>query len=368
MLVVKCIYKENITCIEAQKLVCTSKKFLTAQHVTTRPSPAFHLFGFLCSLMNRFIRFLTFFVVSALLVVAVVVFVLSDHLLKRTDFTVPAHHSMAVIGHSHAECAYNDSLIPGLSNLAFSGETYFYSYHKAKLLLENNPQISTLFIECSNNQITEEMEDWTWSTNSLGKRLQEFGMFMPGSDHWYLWRHNPYGYMNAWSMLPSEYLGFIRNKEFAFFPRTGAFRSLTREKTDSIVAARQANPDLQPIHIPFSDHNPKYLRKMIDLCKSKNCKVFLVRSPLHPLYDRLINEEEFQRVVKEQFADVPFLDARHFPLHNSQFGDLEHLNGKGAREYSRFFQSVLDSGLLHTATPTELFNRQMDHYQRIKGE
>jgi hypothetical protein len=313
--------------------------------------------------MGRFVLMLIIFIATALMAVGVLVHLLSNHLLQRTDLSVPAHHTMAVLGHSHAECAYNDSLITGLSNLAFSGETYFYTFYKVKLLLENNPQISTLFIECSNNQITEEMENWTWSTNSLGKRLHEFAMFMPVEDKWSLVRINPYGYLNAWSMLPSHYLKLIRQKEFMFFPRTGAFRYLTREKTDSILIARREHPEDHPPHWPFSDHNIRYLRQTIDLCVGRGCRVFLVRSPLHPAYENLLNEAEFLRTIENEFSDVPFIDMRSFPLTNDEFGDLEHLNGKGARKYSRFFQNMLDSGLLTVPDPSLLAQHMLDGYK-----
>lgn len=67
-----------------------------------------------------------------------------------------------IIGHSHAEGAYIDSLLPNTVNMAQSGESYFYSYIKLRKLLEANNNIRRVMIEVTNNNLEKEMDEWTF--------------------------------------------------------------------------------------------------------------------------------------------------------------------------------------------------------------
>jgi hypothetical protein len=94
-----------------------------------------------------------------------------------------------------------------------------------------------------------------------------------------------------------------------------------------------------------SETNLQYLRKTIDLCKSRGKEVMLIRSPLHYRYQGYCNEQAYQRVLRSQFADVRYIDLSKFPLNNSDFGDLEHLSYHGALTFSNWFRTFLKDGL-----------------------
>lgn len=311
--------------------------------------------------MRKFLFRTCVFLVLAITTVVCVTLWLSQRIASQNSYAISPQKNMVVFGHSHSECAFNDSLIPGLRNFAFSGETYFYTFQKVKLLLNHNPQVKTVFFEWSNNQITEEMDDWTWNSNSLGKRLPEFGMFLDAQEKWTLFQNNPFGYLEALTFLPSSYLGVISRKEFDFVQRTGAFRGLNKAVVDSILIERARHPDIKPIHIPFSTTNPDYLRRCIDYCQERGVQVFLVRSPLHGSYERLENEKEFLSTIEQLFPDVPFLDFRKYALHQSDFADLEHLNNSGAEKFSRAFASLIEDGLLTSQSPDSLVRDALAH-------
>jgi len=139
----------------------------------------------------------------------------------------------------------------------------------------------------------------------------------------------------------------------------GGYLHLERDKTDSLlqaslIYARNKRPDMS-----ISPVNLMYLRKIIQICKDNGTKVILIRSPLHPVYDEFKNESRYEEVLNSQFNDVEFLDLKNFPMINSDYGDLEHLNYRGAKKYSLFFNKLLKEGLLDSADKQKFINDQM---------
>ena len=259
---------------------------------------------------------------------------------------------LLLIGHSHSECAFNDSLITELANYSRSGESYFYMFFKTKLLLDNNSQIDHVFIEFSNNQIDKHMDDWIWGNTYMIRSFPKYASLMNGVAFKLLWDNNSSCFFQCivpWLKHDFKMItkGFEYNKS-----EIGGYLYLMRDKTDSLLANFSAN--LQPFDDPrnISVKNIEYLRKIIEYCKRKGVKVFLIRSPLHEKYTGFKNEGIFQNLLIEKFSDVEFLDFSKIPLANSEFGDLEHLNYKGAKIFSIWFASLINNGLL------DKFNKQ----------
>ena len=91
----------------------------------------------------------------------------SEIIIKNSaNFKLKPQTKYLVLGHSHPECAFNDSLINNLKNLAQTGESYYYTYFKTIKVLEQNPSIEIVFVEFTNNQIYELMNNWIWGKMS----------------------------------------------------------------------------------------------------------------------------------------------------------------------------------------------------------
>jgi hypothetical protein len=52
------------------------------------------------------------------------------------------------------------------------------------------------------------------------------------------------------------------------------------------------------------------------------------------------------RIRKEKFSNIDFLDFNKFPLNDEDFADFGHLNYKGATKFSKWFNTMVNSGLL----------------------
>lgn len=281
-------------------------------------------------------------------------------ILNRTfsNVIINKHKHILVVGHSHSECAFNNSLITDLKNYSRSGEAYFYTYSKVKLLLNQNPSIDYVFIEYSNNSIDNHINNWIWGDEYMTHNFPKFASFMDFNSILFLAKKNPTCFKECiipWLKNDFEML----TKGFNYDKDLGGYLYLVRDKTDSLIAAIPTNNDSLKNIYQLSTTNIEYLQKTISYCEQKKVKVYLIRSPLHKLYSEYQNEILFQNTLKDEFSKVEFLDFSKFPLSNSEFGDLEHLNFKGAKIFSIWFSNLLKNGLLKRVDKQKYINKMM---------
>ena len=261
-------------------------------------------------------------------------------------------------GHSHTECAFNDSLMNNTLNLSNSGENYFYTYFKVKKTLENN-KVKNVFVSFTNNYIEYSPDTVEiWKNRYLDKWYTKYGAYMNYEDASLLLKNNPRGLLNVQSITSKKYLTFlIKNKKSIIEDLTwGAFRYSKRAKLDSLLKIKPVTYKITSFR--YSKYGLDYLDKIVKVCKENNAKVYFVRSPVHSSWDRS-NELYFQKLVHGRYKQIPFLDFHNFPLPISDYGDRSHLNYIGAKKFSIFFNNLLEKGLLKKENTQELINQEM---------
>jgi len=297
--------------------------------------------------MKNFIRkLLQLTTIAAALII--LLFVLTNYLVRqKSSYMLPSNIDKIVVGHSHSECSFNDRLIQNTTNLSSSGESYMYTYFKIAELLKENQNIKTVFVEFANNQINENKNDWLWGNEFMPYKYPLFGPFMDVEANYILFRHNLSGYLRSVGLLIRRNLhNLIVELDFDYTKKIGGHLRLEREEIDAALSGAKKIEEVNCSNYKKSEYNIRYLRKIIDLAESNNTKIYLVRSPLHPRYEELKNEPCFQATLRE-LPMIEFLDFKDFPLTNSEFGDLEHLNYRGAEKFSLFFDELLKNGLLN---------------------
>lgn len=300
-------------------------------------------------MIRRFLFEILVYTFLLALVINCFEFASSSYLRSRANFKIETSTESLVLGHSHPECAFNDSLLPSIINLAESGESYFYTFAKAKMLLNQNPSIDNIFIEFTNNQIKESANETIWSDKYLSYRLPRYCEFLTSSEKLTLMKKNLVGFGNAYSLSARNRLTRVFKNDMDYTPGIGGFKSLNRAKTDSLlnhISSKPLNRTTVLSKNTLSEMNLDYLDSLISLGKKKNCEVILMRSPLHKSYEGYANEPLFQSLLKNRFGSTTFLDFADFPATNDQFADFEHLNKYGARDFSIWFEELLESGLL----------------------
>ena len=308
--------------------------------------------------MKGFIKKIIVFLSLAILVVIGIV-VGSHYVVKsQSRFKIDKDITKLVVGHSHSSCSVNDSIIKNTINLSASGESYFYNYQKLKLVGNANPHINTLFIEFANNHVDSVMDDWTWGFEKMSFYLPFYSPFIESEDLNLLIENNSTDAFASYSIATRKHLYRILSRDYYLIDEIGSYTGSKFSKIDELIAENNFNPTISKNQV-VSETNLSYLRKMIDYCRGNNIKVFLIRSPQHPLYADLSNETVYQNVLKTQFSDVELLDFDGMNFPNSHYLDLHHLNYKGANQFSTLFNNLLENGILSSTNKQALIDEKI---------
>lgn len=313
--------------------------------------------------MKGFIRKIVVFLLLIVLTITTIV-IGSNYIVKTlSSFKVDEDLTTLVLGHSHSQCSVNDSILNNSINLSASGESYFYNYQKLKKVIEENGHINTVFIEFANNHVDSVMDDWTWGFQKMSFYLPYYSPHMESEDFNLLLEHNSADLLASYSIATRKHLYRIIKGDFYLTDEIGDFMGSELSKVDELIAKEDFNSSISKSH-SLSDTNLNYLRKMIDFCRKNNTKVFLIRSPQHPLYADLVNEPIYQNVKKTQFNDVDLLDfdAMYFP--NSNYLDLHHLNNLGATKFTKLFNELIENNLLNLDNKQSFIDKSIENFNK----
>lgn len=307
-------------------------------------------------------KLIAFLSIAAILLI--VITVSTDEIIRRNaDFKFDSSAKYFIFGASISRFAYNDSIIDNFNNLASPGEPFFYTYPKIKEIIKRNKSISIIFIDFSNGSIDMQNERRIWDEPNMQYRFPTLSFFLPLEDHFLLLRKNPVTYLKLTgsNLLPKT--SKILSGNYKFTDKIGGYEKLDRYLTDSVIndAIKSEFNNFDADHkTKLAHYNIHYLEKIINLCNVNGVRVILIRSPLHKLYPLRNNEPSFMDILTERFSKVEFLDLVNFELDNSEFADLLHLNTKGARRYSIWFDNLLKSGLLDGKINQDEINRKIE--------
>ena len=277
-------------------------------------------------------------VLIILLIILLTIFV-DKLILKNANFKLKSNINTVIIGHSHPQYSLNDEIIQNSVNLSYSLDTYFHSYIKLKHFVNSNNQIKFLFVEYSNNCITEEMDNAMFNKNSKPK-IVKYLPFMNLNEHFFILKNNPIVYSESKINSLSVYFRRLMNKEFDFTKEFGRFEPNNTIFNDTLLLKTKS---FSPWHQKtFSFKNIYYLKKIISFCKTKKINLYLIRSPLHKKWVGRTNEYFYFKIKKIYFPKVALLDFSNFKLLNDEFSDFQHLQKKGAIKFSTFANLIIN--------------------------
>ena len=292
---------------------------------------------------------------TILFLIILIIFILltlsgTDTIIKdKAYISIKPNSKFIVLGHSHPQLSLNDSLITNFSNCAAGGEGFFYTYFKVKEIIEQNNNIEVVFIEFSNNQIIEKMDDWTWGKENLSTRYPLYAPFLEFKDHMLLFEKNSIGFCNALSLSLNKNFNTIIFNNYNFSELRIGYMKKEGSKLDSLMKVYKNKGRFEKYKSNISLVNIKYLKKIIKVCQDNNKKVFIIRCPITKISKVLQNEKIYRKYLATtcKISKIEFLDFINFPLKNSEFYDTEHLNSKGAVKFSKWFNELLIDGFLN---------------------
>ena len=209
------------------------------------------------------------------------------------------------------------------------------------------------------------MNRWIWEEPLISNKYPTFSPFMEMNDKIFLIKKNINGFMNSLPVSLSDNLlrVFHRDYNYTYSPKVGGYAYLERDKVDSLLAHCDLNKMYEGYKLnqyKISNAHIHALEKMVDYCNNHHIKLYLVRCPLPSFFPIYGNEKVFQDILRTKFNKVEFLDFSRFSLKNNEFGDLEHVNYRGAKKFSMFFDKMIKKGLLENNNKQEFINSNMN--------
>jgi hypothetical protein len=225
--------------------------------------------------------------------------------------------------------------------------------------------VSHVFIELARGDIDKERDEWIWGYDKVQNFVPKISSLMDLEDFVVLLQHPLKDFFSVVSLSSRKNLSRASFFNYDYSDVLGGYRSLDRIlPQDTIEYWSNSDNEVKSKQIELSKTNLDYLRKIIDLCTSRNIQVMFIRCPVHKSINIHMYEDQFWEVKNTLFPEIEFLDFSDFPLEDQDFADQTHLNKSGSEKISVWFNSMLDMGLLNMDEKAEFVRQEI---QRIKG-
>ncbi len=246
---------------------------------------------------------------------------------SNVSWKIPQAKHILVLGASHIERGFDDGLSKEAYNYDLSSERYMFTYLKLNKMLQDNPQIDTIILQCAPTDLWEHTDDKYFVEN-------EQLMFVP----LYLMLLNKEE-LNIYKDEPLRTFSiFFKSLANPKYYIEGEYRKLLggyigESLNNKTLDTTTVKPE--PIVGEYGHLvNYKYLHKIVKLCKVKGIKLYFIYCPVyHPEY--FYDQDFYYKALKNEFSDVELLDYSNFPILYDEMYDAHHLNHKGAQHLTR---------------------------------
>jgi hypothetical protein len=282
--------------------------------------------------------------------------VLSDFAVRNREsqlLRISDDINLVFAGDSYVECAVNDRLIDHSINIAQSGEAYLYSYAKIKALLEHNSQIQTVYAGFSfGDMLMEKEKSWVFGSEFVTEKIQYYNYLLDKSDKSLILRNNPIAYLSGLTKsVNNNFQAFVKSysseNSRRIIKNFGGYKHLVRDKLN-------LDPELnlykeQPVEKSLVQE--KYLQMISEVCRQHSVELVLFSTPKYKSYNANIdvNIRQIWLEVRNSLPLDSLADFSAITLPDSCYGDLTHLNYKGAEVFSRYLNEKLNNKGLNTS-------------------
>ena len=261
--------------------------------------------------------------------------------LRTMSFAISPENKIVFIGDSHIEIGVNETLIPGAFNFAKSGDPYFDQYFRLKRLLDDNPQISLVFVSATPHSLARYGDarifgDWTMQ-NVIPSALPLYS-----AREWKMYFSREPVRMTKFifgkpGVLAKNALNALASRREKMMGALGKRIVSTGENLERSVRVERGIIPGKKLHGNDSvgnAHQVEYLRKSVELVRERGAKIVFLNPPIYRARE-FFDVAYFENVLKENFSDVEFWDYGDFPLPDNCRQDINHINFRGAEIFSR---------------------------------
>jgi hypothetical protein len=292
--------------------------------------------------MKKFLLNISVFFLLNILFLAII-FGISFYIVLSASFAIPKEKNILIIGDSHPECAIDDNIFSRSFNASQSGTAYLYSYVKLKKFLEVNQHVDTVFISFHADVLVKAIDEWVVGDNTMRTHIPQ-KIFLFDKEELEIFRLKP-SFYSAIIRMPLLHVGgilkFLLNRPLEFRDlHIGGYLRLDRDKLQQDIELRENNiaTEFNNEENEYSEYQLIYLQKIVTLCREKGIEPVLLNTPTY-MPEKYGNIPMLNDYYNTYFSDITYLDYSDFPLPDEGYGDIGHLNYKGAEIFSQWLES-----------------------------
>jgi hypothetical protein len=256
------------------------------------------------------------------------------------SYAMPEDKNILVIGDSHTECAIDDSIFTRSVNISQGGTAYLYSYVKLRKILAENPHIDTVLVSFHGGSMQKSMDEWTIGDQHILNYIPNY-ISLITTEELPVFMNNQTFY-SAVVKLPTKCIRTI----VKFLVRhtltykdlyIGGYLKLDRGMLQRTIEL-ESSENTANLKNEYSAYQIDYLLKIVDLCAKRDVKLILFNSPIYNVqkYGNLQALDDFYNTY---LTGTEYLDFSNFALPDYGYGDIGHLNFKGAEIFSKYLES-----------------------------
>jgi hypothetical protein len=295
--------------------------------------------------MKSFIYKVIIFIIPLVLYFACVSYYYKFNLTKRR---LPKGITTIIIGDSHGQCAFNDSIIKGSINISKSSQHYLYTYNILNYMVKYNPQIKEVILACSFHTFNEGINACVFDIKESSIEFPYYFSIIDNETKLKILLKNPIGIVMAIPAIYQNELSsiFVKNKSYSNEAFCGKYYPGTTTNHSEMNLKNAINRHyfkLSKQENGFSSDQELFLFKIVDLCFKNRIKLFIVNTPISSEYRKNIPEKfilHYYSVINRLRNKVIFWDFHSYNLRMNDFGDADHLNFSGAMKFSKVIYSI----------------------------
>lgn len=291
--------------------------------------------------MRRFLKNIFIFIGPLILLFGVLfIYINSSTKNDFEQFRFSPSINILAVGDSHIQETVNDSLVCNLQNVAYSSESFIYSFYKIKTLTKNNPNIDTILLGVSYHSFTDYFDEITYLHYVLGRYFYilpiEAQIKLIGEVE------NPASFIFKSVLNESENL-ITKSEKNNWLGWYENYATSVTINEKSIKDRIRIQYYLTEKVRGFSSGSIHYFNTIVKYCRENNLALIILNTPMHRSYKEKVPQkfiDKFYSVIKEN--NVELIEFDGLKLTNDYYlPDGDHVNGKGAVLATKYLEEVL---------------------------
>ena len=277
--------------------------------------------------MKNFIIKVFFFCLSPL-VILFISFIIKQKITHNKLKNIGLENTILLMGDSQMRRVDPSLFSINAKNLASSGEHFFFSYEKLKLVLDaNNHQIRYLLLSVSSHSFAPVYSRLLDLDKNEGSASLKNSLFFLEDI-----KMGEYETIDL-VLHPGFYKSILSPIDWG-----GHYKSTNAKHSEDVVK-KVASTHYVSTALEKYDYQLPYLQKIIDLCSDHEIQVILVSLPVHNNYKSRI-PEKYINTLKSNIESLSkankiiYIDYFTSETPESLLSDPNHLNAKGTDIYS----------------------------------